>query len=314
MTSTEFEKFRQKYQDIEEKRKKSIKLFSIQPKTIKEEAYKNHHLHLICEEISNLSRNILEELPKINKIENNNPINEFYEKLNERINFHQNIPDLEKENNEKNEEKPIIDSSMNELVFDIKGTPHLSLFYDNERFQEWKRQQKNNLKFKKNKKKNQIIIDDSDLSLNKFSGEETYGKYLDLINLHQQYLQINKLNYLEFLELFINNKNLNFIPYNLIGENFLNLLNNYLISFIKRSKPFFLINEFINNIKKEFNENYINNNYNNNLKNFCNYCNKEYKNEIEYKNHLNFKSHQRKINKNKNINEKKKFFKKIYIY
>ena len=67
MTSTPFAKLRQQYQDIEDSRKKGYKYAIIQPKTIKEQCYQNHHLAEVFKSINKLSKNNLSTHENDNK-------------------------------------------------------------------------------------------------------------------------------------------------------------------------------------------------------------------------------------------------------
>ena len=69
MTSTALEKLRQSYQDIEDRRKNAIWLLNIQPKTVKEEAYINHHVAKDAKEIQELSLKILDTKLQISLFE-----------------------------------------------------------------------------------------------------------------------------------------------------------------------------------------------------------------------------------------------------
>jgi len=64
----------------------------------------------------------------------------FYGDLERRIRFHQEIVDAAVRSRPAVGDEDADESSTNDLVFDIKGTAHLSMFYDNERYQEWRRQ------------------------------------------------------------------------------------------------------------------------------------------------------------------------------
>jgi hypothetical protein len=53
--------------------------------------------------------------------------------------------------------------STNDLVFDIKGTAHLSLFYDHGGYQEWRREKK--LESGKKRSKRKVVVSDNDEAL-----------------------------------------------------------------------------------------------------------------------------------------------------
>ena len=137
MTSTPLEKLRQQYQDIEEFRKRAVHLMLNPPRTIKEAAYCTHHEARYAREIQKTSTQILKTLEKgIERVED--PITSFYTDLERRIQFHQEIADRQNEKGEndspeENQKKLAGEVNMNDMVTDIKGTIHLSMFYDNDR-------------------------------------------------------------------------------------------------------------------------------------------------------------------------------------
>jgi hypothetical protein len=184
MTSTALEKLRQRYQDIEDHRKQAVKLLLNEPRTVKEEAYITHHAARLAREIQTSSHEILETL-SVPFPRASDPLAAFYADLERRIEFHQQIAESSPEPPPMTEEPPEDPKpeSMNDLVFDIKGTAHLSLFYDNDRYQEWRRQKK--LEPGKKRSKRKVVVADNDEALCKFSGEECFGQYLDLYEVHR---------------------------------------------------------------------------------------------------------------------------------
>lgn len=301
MSSTELEKLRMMYQDIEEKRKSAVKLLINQPKTIKEEAYINHHVARLSTEIQGLSQKILTTINEGIEREEN-PMESLYRELNKRIKFHQEIADKQPEavvEEKDNKNEPEV--SMNDLVFDIKGAVHLSLFYDNERYQEWRRQRSNKNSIKSHNKRHKIIIPENDEALTKFSGEECFGKFLDLSQVHRDYLALNVkiVNYLEFLQM-VNSGTFDFIPRTPNGEKFIEGFIDYIVSFIKRSQPFFDIEETKNAINKAFQQKNINN-FNKKSQFYCVYCDRSFDSEELLQSHFNQKSHSKNMKKAENL-------------
>ena len=313
MSSSALEKLRQNYQDIEEKRKNAVWLLNIQPKTVKEEAYINHHVAEDCKEIQELSLKILETLEGNDIVKYDNPLDAFNDEFELRFQYYSSLADAGNEEDDENnnindmnekteKEAP---KTMNDLVYDIRGSPHMSLFYDNERYQEWRRiheDEKKKKRGKEKKNKKQITIDENDEALKKFSGEEMYGKFLDLVDLHNLYLQINpndSLSYLEFLEKLASAKDFNFLPKGDRSDLFINKLIEYLISFIERSQPFFPLQETIESIMNTFNENYkvMPMKFLLTKETYCPYCNKEFDSIEKKEKHLNEKSHLRNVAK-----------------
>ncbi|OHS95421.1 Zinc finger, C2H2 type family protein [Tritrichomonas foetus] len=324
MTSTPLEKLRQQYQDIEDYRKQAVHLMLNPPKTVKEEAYCKHHEARLAREIQNTSKSILSTLENLtnNSLQNSNntiqkvedPVAAFYDDLERRIHFHQEIADREPESAEneddQNKNKNISDMTMNDMVLDIKGAIHLSLFYDNDRYQEWRRQMKNG-DDKKSKKKKRIVVSETDEALTKFSGEECFGQYLDLFEIHRKYLVVcpqERVGYLEFLEHFESAKNLNFIPRNQQGQQFLQSFIDYLESFIVRSDPFFDMKSCQESILKSFlnqqqnptqapKMNQNENDGNKNSENYCPYCDRSFDTPELLQSHTKQKSHKKNENK-----------------
>lgn len=142
MTSTSFSKLRQYYQDIENERNYSVKLLNNEIKTLKQKAYVDHHVHKSCLKIQELSKKILQLKEEILNNVDTDPKNSFFMEFRKRKEFHDYITDKEKVLNRKIEANTTFEKNMNEISFDIRGTPHLNLFYDNMRYQEWMRQRK----------------------------------------------------------------------------------------------------------------------------------------------------------------------------
>lgn len=334
MTSTSLEKLRQQYQDIEDKRKQAVRLMMNTARTIKESAYCLHHEARLAHEIQDISQEILQTLEQgIEKEED--PVASFYEELRKRITFHQEIAEKEEEKEEApSEEQPTqnADVSMNDFVTDIKGTIHLSFFYDNDRYQEWRRQRKDKGFEKKTQKRRKIVIPESDEALVKFSGEECFGLYLDLFNLHRQYIDVihnqnqqnrnrNKidmksasslmsfhieednenLTYLEFLEKINNAKKIDFIPKTPLGAKFAQDFVDYLLSFIDRTNPFFDVESFLKSVDDMFMAQYrgilLQEHSRQQNSFYCPYCDKYFETEEMLTKHNTQNSHKKNVTK-----------------
>lgn len=130
---------------------------------------------------------------------------------------------------------------------------------------------------------------DIDLS-SMFSGEEYFGKYIDLISLHEQWLNlsIDKFNYVKYLEIFDKfdqqrlKKGDDYIKY-------LEDLSNYLMGYIKRTKPLFDLAKHIDQIESDFSEIQESNSL------FCESCNKNFAKQTVYDAHLTGKKHLKNV-------------------
>ena len=291
MTSNGLEKLRQRYQDIETLRKKAVKLLMNEPKTVKEEAYVMHHAAGYARAIQNTSREILVTLGE--PIErSSDPLADFYSDLERRIKFHEQVEDGEPEGEGKEEEEHVEASSMNDLVFDIKGTAHLSLFYDNERYQEWRRQRKREGN-QKAPKKRRIVVPENDEALIKFNGEECFGQFLDLTEIHRNLGAISSSDYIGFLET-LEKGDLSFVPRSPQGEQFLEKLVQYLFSFLERSQPFLEIDQLKGRIERSFSEK-MKGESGTAAPNHCVYCDKSFESDELLQAHLKQKSHARNV-------------------
>lgn len=300
MTSTSLEKLRQTYQDIEDCRKQAIKLLILEPKTIKEEAYINHYVAKNAKEIQNLSNKIIETLDgdEIKRVDD--PIAAFNSDFQLRFDYYSQIEESKEKLHAEEEEVTEAPKTMNDLVYDIQGSPHLSLFYDNDRYQEWRRlHEEEKHKKKKSKPKKQIVVSENDEALKKFSGEECFGKYLDLTEIFMLYLNTNPknaLSYLDFLTELQNTKDFSFIPKGDLGDNIISKLIEYLMSFIERSQPFFPLEETVASIVNTFNEKYVDQKVQNKPF-FCTFCNKQLNDQKSFEDHQKMQSHIRNIEK-----------------
>ncbi|ODV60020.1 SF3a splicing factor complex subunit PRP9 ASCRUDRAFT_76551 [Ascoidea rubescens DSM 1968] len=202
--------------------------------------------------------------------------------------------------------------------------------------------------FKKNiakseiKKKSILSAFSSDLSLDSiFSLEENYGKYLDLIQFHEIFLNLPGLSnhfndderfsitYLKYLEFYYKvDKNTYNDYYKAINRHsheyidYINQLSDYLVKFIFKIKPLSNPDRIIKNLKSQFEEKWVkqinqnsynsssndngdNNNNNNNEsdnKLFCKPCNKLFSKETVFNGHLNGKKHKKNVQKLKGSN------------
>ncbi|PQE08028.1 hypothetical protein CJF30_00011182 [Rutstroemia sp. NJR-2017a BBW] len=147
---------------------------------------------------------------------------------------------------------------------------------------------------------------------NMFTGEEAFGKFLDLTTIHELYLNlpnIKRMTYLQYLDNFDS-----FAPptcpvkrpdkmtdqyFNYVGE-----LANYLESFLRRTRPLENLDKLFVSIEEDFNKAWENNdipgwtievlaptNGESTSGIWCADCEKEFKNENVYKGHLPGKKH-----------------------
>ncbi|KAJ5908641.1 hypothetical protein N7495_001323 [Penicillium taxi] len=148
---------------------------------------------------------------------------------------------------------------------------------------------------------------------NMFSGEEGYGKYLDLTELHAQYLNLPgviRLSYMQYLEIFdsltppvFNLKRKDKLSdkyFHYVGE-----LASYLEGFIKRARPLQNLELLFANFEDDFNQKWeakaipgwteekAQNGESGTATEgiWCPDCEKEFKNENVYRNHLTGKKH-----------------------
>jgi splicing factor 3A subunit 3 len=294
MTSTHLEKLRQRYQDIEDYRRRAVKLLLNQPQTVKEEAYITHHVARLAKLIQHSSREILETISSpIPRAAD--PLTAFYTDLEKRIQFHQQIAESDPEPPPPPDDpSPIPEpTTMNDLVFDIKGTAHLSLFYDNERYQEWRRQRKLE-DGKRPGTKRRIVVSDNDEALKKFSGEECFGQFLDLYDVHRllySFLQGDSPDYIAFLETMAS-RDFDFVPNDANGGRFLTEIVSYFSSFVERSQPFFDVAEFRKSGERAFLQKVGRTDA---RENYCELCDRIFESEELFQVHLGHKSHARNI-------------------
>jgi splicing factor 3A subunit 3 len=164
-----------------------------------------------------------------------------------------------------------------------------------------------------------------------FSGEEFYGRFLDLISLHEQFINLKfvqrKLTYLQFLDKFydFSDEGLYPLSYRLRqGDYFkeyvayLLNLHQYLQSFLVKTSPLSQHQTIIKRIEQEFDELWESNklpewiqnhktsssndgtadgdlNVSNNGEVYCKPCSKVFKNQAVYNGHLNGSKHKKNV-------------------
>jgi len=131
-----------------------------------------------------------------------------------------------------------------------------------------------------------------------FSGEEYFGKYLDLVSFHESWLNLSteKISYVKYLEIFDKfdimevKKNEDYLQY-LIN------LSNYLKSFIRRSTPLFDLDSLLTKVENDF----INTKQENSL--YCKACDKNFAKQTVYDGHLSGKKHLKNASKLKSSDQ-----------
>lgn len=150
-----------------------------------------------------------------------------------------------------------------------------------------------------------------------FTGEEGYGRFLDLTGSHEQYLNLpgaKRVNYIQYIDVFDSftpphltikrKQKLSDIYFNYVGE-----LANYLESFIKRTRPLQDLDKLFSSFDEDFEKQWSANEVPGWAEEkteagpqgpktegsgegiWCADCEKEFKNENVYKNHLSGKKH-----------------------
>ncbi|CAM9022666.1 hypothetical protein WICANDRAFT_36002 [Wickerhamomyces anomalus NRRL Y-366-8] len=128
-----------------------------------------------------------------------------------------------------------------------------------------------------------------------FSGEEYFGKYLDLVEFHEIWLNLSslKISYVKYLEIFdkfeefndiVNKKQDDYLKY-LIN------LSNYLKNFITKSTPLFKLDSFLNQFEENFNKSKQNQGL------YCEACDKNFAKKTVYDAHLSGKKHLKNASK-----------------
>ncbi|KAI8334018.1 hypothetical protein BC941DRAFT_454794 [Chlamydoabsidia padenii] len=153
---------------------------------------------------------------------------------------------------------------------------------------------------------------------NLFSGEENLGRYVDLNELHAEYLNlkgVDRLDYIPYLDRFDRFTDPKVYPINLKSNNdyrlYLDHLHNYLQGFFRRAKPLEDVALLEQNAKLEFEEGW-NQGGNEYIKAedasglFCKACQKLFTKQTVYDAHLKGKKHvkaQEKLNQENNNND-----------
>jgi hypothetical protein len=122
--------------------------------------------------------------------------------------------------------------------------------------------------------KRRVVIADNDEALRKFSGEECFGQYLDLYDVHRSLCALpgrDHPHYLQFLEL-LARAEFDFIPGDAHGEKLLDLLISSLCSFLERSESFFDLSAFRDSVKRAFAQKNMPSSHQSSAPNYCEYC------------------------------------------
>lgn len=127
-----------------------------------------------------------------------------------------------------------------------------------------------------------------------FNIQEYFGKYLDLIEFYEIWINLNneKLNFIKYLEIFYDFDKQNIINENNEFLNYLTRLLKYLIKFINNSIPLFNLKNFLINLENEFNKTKEENPL------YCKDCDKIFAKETVFKGHLTGKKHLKNVNSN----------------
>ncbi|CCH45124.1 CWF complex protein sap61 [Wickerhamomyces ciferrii] len=261
-------------------------------------------LHFLEQEISSRIQRNPELYPKFNEDLNSNLNNKkkrsFREVLLQQHEINRFIDQYKKQ--KSNLQQSLNDAeSRNQEIQSLKD-PTLELIKFDEIYQNLKNQNDSNIVKPlnsiyglKTSKINILSEFSSDLELGlMFSGEEYFGKYLDLFEFYEKWLNLigdPTISYVKFLGEFtkfekITKKNDDYLKY-------LQNLSNYLINFIKKSLPLYKIDELITNIDNEWNDK----NQSNEL--YCEYCEREFAKKTVYDGHLNGKKHLKNVEKKK---------------
>ncbi|KAF9967781.1 hypothetical protein BGZ70_008259 [Mortierella alpina] len=139
-----------------------------------------------------------------------------------------------------------------------------------------------------------------------FSGEEAGGRYLDLHEVHEQYMNLKSLkrtNYLGYLSEFTLFHEIERKDKNSDYQKYLNSLCNYLEGFLKRIKPLSNIGEIKDDARQDFDKNWQKGSLPGWPKQeqeeapstdlFCIACKKQYAKDTVYKAHLDSKKHKK---------------------
>lgn len=142
---------------------------------------------------------------------------------------------------------------------------------------------------------------------NKFTGEEAFGRFLDLTTIHELYLNlpnIKRVTYLQYLDAFDSFTHIK-RPDKMTDQyfNFVGQLADYLESFMRRTKPLEDLDKLFKSFDDDFTKAWANNEIDgwkvevsapsqgSGAELYCKDCEKDFKNENVYKAHLTGKKH-----------------------
>eukprot|EP01121_Diplochlamys_sp_Union-15-3_P021040 TRINITY_DN8401_c0_g1_i1.p1 TRINITY_DN8401_c0_g1~~TRINITY_DN8401_c0_g1_i1.p1 ORF type:complete len:477 (-),score=93.97 TRINITY_DN8401_c0_g1_i1:58-1434(-) len=142
-----------------------------------------------------------------------------------------------------------------------------------------------------------------------FTGEESYGRYLDLHPLFEKYINltnVKKLEYIKYLDIFYKFSDRSIVRDTLYRD-YLKDLSNYLVDFFKRSQPLFDLDEPLQQFEKDFEDLWTSGKFKplgsdlvdgseaptKEKENYCKYCNRQFAKDSVFKGHLNGKKHKK---------------------
>lgn len=150
--------------------------------------------------------------------------------------------------------------------------------------------------------RNEFRLSDTQMEA-KFSGEEHYGKYLDLIEVFNEFLNLknqSKIDYFKYIKIFDDFDQI--VERRSDGEGgerylcYLERLSKYLENFIERAMPLFMdMNRIKESSFRIFEQICLRNPL------FCHPCSKTFTNQAVYENHLNGKKHLKALERNSSI-------------
>jgi splicing factor 3A subunit 3 len=198
------------------------------------------------EEIERLQRGLIEEMKRAPKTHKDNVIQSH--KVNKTLD---RITDASKRLERVYEDK---DGSRKEEIASVGGTgPSLySLFYERLReIKDYHRRYPN----VQGERPEDLFVDESEIA---FTGEEGFGKYLDLHDLYTQYNNLDKvkrIDYLAYVYTFYRFEHLSESRlYSRKHKEYVTALLDYLVSFLKRTQPLLVLETELAPHEKEFEE------------------------------------------------------------
>jgi splicing factor 3A subunit 3 len=198
------------------------------------------------EEIERLQRALIEEMKRVPKTPKDNVMQSH--KVNNTL---ERIADASKRLEKIYEDK---DGSRKEEIASIGGTgPSLySLFYDRLReIKDYHRRYPN----VQVERPEDLHLDESEVA---FTGEEGYGKYLDLHALYSQFINIHKNKRVDYLTYVSNFYKFDQLPESRLFSRkhieYVTALLEYLMSFLKRTQPLLVIEKELAHHEREFEE------------------------------------------------------------